>query len=117
MAAIESNKIRTTVREQGDLDDDIMPDSANDDVAVVIDYFEHGQQLWLDIVDDQFTYGQGVLIEIWEGELRVIVWADPEQEDPTHTIPIRSLSDASESFQKEYAQMMDEVTNPECPGR
>ena len=107
----ESNKIRTTVREQGDEDHSV------DDVAVVIDYFEHGQQLWLDIVDGRFTWGQGVLLEIYEGVLRVVVWADPEQEDPTHTIPIRSLADTSESFQEEYAQMMDEVTNPECPGR
>lgn len=80
----------------------------NGEVAVVIDYHEKGQQLWVDIVDDRFTYGQGVLLEVWQGELRAIVWADPESEDPTHTIPIMPLSSASESFQKEYADAISD---------
>lgn len=98
----ESNKIRTRVCEQ---ETEEHPD---DEVAVVIDYYEQGQQLWIDIVDDRFTHGQGVLLEVWQGELRALVWTDPESEDPTHTIPIMPLSSASESFQKEYADAISD---------
>ena len=96
------NKILTTLKEQ-------QPDWADkaprpwDNVHIRLEYSEHGTQLYVDMDDERFTWGQGVLLEIWQGELRVVVWADPESEDPTHTIPIMPLSSASESFQKEYA--------------
>ena len=38
--------------------------------------------------------GCPVMLEIWEGELRVVVWGDINQEDPTHII---SLEGALES--------------------
>ena len=45
-------------------------------------------QMFLDFTEDCYSYGQGVAVEVYRGELRVIVWADPESEDPTHTINI-----------------------------
>jgi len=42
--------------------------------------------------------GFPVLIEKWDGELRVIVWADINRQDPTHII---SLEGARESARKE----------------
>ena len=33
-------------------------------------------------------HGTPVFIELYKGELRVIVWADINQEDPTHIIPL-----------------------------
>ena len=33
-------------------------------------------------------HGCPVMLEIWEGELRVVVWSDINQEDPTHIISI-----------------------------
>jgi len=38
--------------------------------------------------------GPIVAMEIWEGELRLLVWADINREDPTHVI---SLKDAWEA--------------------
>ena len=55
--------------------------------------------VWLEAKDGRFTTEQGVLLELYDGDLRVIVWADPEQEDPTHIIPIEPMS---EEFRKEY---------------
>jgi len=47
-----------------------------------------GGQLFIDFTEDCHGYSQCVAFEIYEGDLRVIVWADPETEDPTHTIVI-----------------------------
>lgn len=33
-------------------------------------------------------HGTPVFIELYKGELRVIVWADINKEDPTHIIPL-----------------------------
>jgi len=38
--------------------------------------------------------GEPILIEVWEGKLRVVVWSDINKEDPTHII---SLEGAKES--------------------
>ena len=45
-------------------------------------------QMFLDFTEDCYSCGQGVAVEVYRGVLRVIVWADPESEDPTHTINI-----------------------------
>ena len=71
----------------------------HEDKAIEIEVDSKGGQIWIDIKDDDHTFNQGVLIEVWEGELRAIVWADPEEEDPTHTIKIEPMSDG---FKKEY---------------
>jgi hypothetical protein len=42
--------------------------------------------------------GIPALIEVYEGELRIIIWGDINQEDPTHII---SLEGARESARKE----------------
>jgi hypothetical protein len=43
-------------------------------------------------MDDDMPIGKGyrplVALEIWEGEFRVIVWSDINEEDPTHIIPL-----------------------------
>jgi len=46
-------------------------------------------------------HGTPIGIEVWEGELRVIIWADINQEDPTHIIP---LTGALESRRKDEDQ-------------
>ena len=51
-----------------------------------------GSQLWIDFTEeDKYScdHPQGIAIEVYEGDLRVIVWADSESEDPTHTIVIK----------------------------
>lgn len=42
--------------------------------------------------------GNPVHIDYWEDRLRVMVWSDINEEDPTHIIP---LDGASESLRKE----------------
>jgi hypothetical protein len=38
---------------------------------------------------DCFGGGNGlVLMEVWEGKLRLVIWADKTQEDPTHIISL-----------------------------
>jgi len=106
------NKIHTSLKEQSPEYADKAP-RPWDNVQIRMEYGEYGGQLWVDMDDERFTWGQGVLLEIWEGELRVLVYADPESEDPTHTIPIMPLSSASESFQKEYADNQEEGVNDE----
>ena len=32
--------------------------------------------------------GQIAMLEVWEGELRLVVWSDINQEDPTHIISL-----------------------------
>lgn len=88
----KNNKIHTTVREQD-------CSYGADKVSVCLDYYETGDKLWVDITDGRFSHNQAVAMEIWQGELRVIVWADSEQEDPTHIIPIEPMR---EEFRKEY---------------
>ena len=48
--------------------------------------------------DDQ-SIGHGmkafVAIEIWEGELRLLVWSDLNQEDPTHIISLENAREAN----------------------
>lgn len=43
-------------------------------------------------IDDSAPLGTGVRcvasFEIWQGELRLLVWADINQEDPTHVISL-----------------------------
>lgn len=45
-------------------------------------------QFFIGFTEDCYDHTQGVAFEMYEGNLRVIVWADPETEDPTHTIVI-----------------------------
>jgi len=75
----------------------------HEDKSIKIEVDGKGGQLWIDIKDDNHTFNQGVLLEVWEGELRAVVWADPEEEDPTHKIKIEPMS---AEFRKEY----DEAT-------
>lgn len=53
-------------------------------------------------MDDSSELGKGhrpvVALEIWDGELRVIVWSDINEEDPTHIIP---LTDAQTNKRQE----------------
>jgi len=48
----------------------------------------------------QDGYGCPIKVEVWQGELRVIVWGDINQEDPTHII---SLEGAKEDKRKDNA--------------
>ena len=54
---------------------------------------KHGQNLILRFEgfgdhNSEDGYGAPVLVENWEGKLRVVVWADINQEDPTHVIDL-----------------------------
>jgi len=58
-------------------------------------------------MDDDRHLGDGyravAILEVWEGELRLIVWADINQEDPTHTI---DLSGAKVSARKPEVELL-----------
>ena len=47
-----------------------------------------GGQLFIAFTENCYDPKQGVALEMNEGNLRIVVWADPETEDPTHTIVI-----------------------------
>jgi hypothetical protein len=51
----------------------------------------HGICLFAESYGDKTTmpgHGTPVFIEMWRGELRVLVWADINREDPTHIISL-----------------------------
>ena len=50
-----------------------------DEVSIEIDHRE--DQIVIDITDDKYK-GQSLAIEKWGGELRVLVWADPDDPAP-----------------------------------
>jgi hypothetical protein len=68
--------------------------------SINIDIESYGSDI--EIQPDGYTgiHGSGcpVLIELWNDELRVVVWGDVNQEDPTHII---SLEGAKESNRKQ----------------
>ena len=39
--------------------------------------------------------GSPIMLEIWEGKLRLIVWADINQEDPTHIIDLEGARETN----------------------
>lgn len=47
----------------------------------------------------QDGHGSPLMIEIWDGELRVVAWADINEEDPTAVI---GLEGAREELREEY---------------
>lgn len=66
---------------------------------------ELGTNYAIDVIPEGFgnatmTDGHGVpvILELWEGRLRLLVWADINQEDPTHII---DLEGAREDKRKE----------------
>ena len=46
-------------------------------------------------------HGSPVLVENWEGKLRVIAWSDINQEDPTHTIDMSGAKEDIRQIWKE----------------
>ena len=38
-------------------------------------------------------YGNPIIVEVWDGELRVVVWSDINQEDPTHNISMEGAKE------------------------
>ena len=54
---------------------------------------------------DSAEFGKGhrtiVGFEVWEGELRCLVWADINQEDPTHIINLDGAQDAKREDEDE----------------
>ena len=38
-------------------------------------------------------FGCPVMLEIWEGELRLVVWGDINQQDPTHIISLEGAAE------------------------
>ena len=54
---------------------------------LLIKPFEYGEQCSKD------GYGHPVLIEVYQGELRVIIWSDINQEDSTHIISLEGAKE------------------------
>lgn len=40
------------------------------------------------VYDSQDGYGYPIILEVYDGEVRLIVWADINSENPTHTISL-----------------------------
>jgi len=39
--------------------------------------------------------GRPVMLEVWDGEIRLIVWADINSDDPTHIIPLTKAAETN----------------------
>lgn len=46
----------------------------------------------------QDGYGSPILIEFWGGELRVVLWSNINEEDPTHTISMERARESNRQF-------------------
>ena len=68
----------------------------NDEIGVELFFAENGIVISFDDLED-YNYGGPVFIELVDGEIRVSVWSDINQEDPTHQI---SLAGARKSERK-----------------
>jgi len=81
----------------------VIRDQAGGDgkIRITTNIMKHGVLIYAEGYGDKTSeppHGSPVVLELYEGKLRLIVWADINQEDPTHTI---DLSGAMESNRKE----------------
>ncbi len=79
---------------------DVMNEDNGMEVPITIRTSHYGVEIGAVGYGDKVTqpgYGIPVLLELHEGELRVVIWSDINQEDPTHII---SLANARESKRK-----------------
>ena len=60
----------------------------SEDIYKKIKITSRAGQIWIDMLDDDNWLDPIAGIEIWEGELRVLVWANTESDEPTHIIPL-----------------------------
>ncbi len=44
------------------------------------------------------SYGSPILVEYYGGELRVVLWSDINQEDPTHTVSLEKARESNRQF-------------------
>lgn len=52
-------------------------------------------------------YGTPILIEFWNGELRVVVWGNINQEDPTHTINVEGAKESARRYCDKCGQLLE----------
>ena len=67
-------------------------DGGDKKVDTEIDLQRNRLSLSFDGYEDMCGNNALVDVEVWEGELRVIIWADPEQEDPTHIVSLEKCA-------------------------
>jgi len=84
------NKIDTTITDK----DDSYPTK---DVPLTVESVYDSILISAEGYGDKCGGKEIVLVEIWQGELRVVIWGDVNQEDPTHII---SLEQAREELYK-----------------
>lgn len=65
---------------------DVMADEGS--LNASIDTNDRGIFISLEGHEDYNGGSEIVMVELCEGEARVVIWADPEQEDPSHIIPL-----------------------------
>lgn len=76
---------------------DVMNEDNGVEIPITIRTSSHGVEISAVGYGDKITkpgYGVPVVLEFYKGELRVVIWSDINQEDPTHII---SLANARES--------------------
>ena len=67
-------------------------DGSNKKVDTELNFDRDGISVSFDGYEDMCGNNALVDVEIWEGELRVVIWADPEQEDPTHIVSLEKCA-------------------------
>ena len=82
---------------------DNFPDKSKQSINLSIDISDIGLVVKAEGYGDAHSSegnGYPIMLEVYEGDLRLLVWSDINNEDPTHII---SLNGARESLRREIA--------------
>ena len=79
----KENDLELTLTEQHDeYEDRKVKIKLKESAGTAVGYVEGYETVYGEVPADL------LYLEIWKGELRLLVWADKDQEDPTHTISL-----------------------------
>ena len=72
---------------------------------------ERGITVKLDGYSD-LSGGETILIELCDGEARVVIWGSNEQEDPTHIISLEDANDKKPKVKCHYGEEAEKECTP-----
>jgi hypothetical protein len=70
---------------------DVMDEDSKQELKAKVTADNRGIYISLDGYEDGCGNPETILVELCEGEARVVVWADKEQEDPSHIISMEGV--------------------------
>lgn len=81
---METNEVTLTIKDKSCLE-------PQQERGLIIEHIADSVYIRPDGYGDACSHdgeGSPVMLEVWEGELRVVIWGDINKEDPTHIISL-----------------------------